>query len=123
MRASRRARPVLAGVKVWDASWVGVGPLTAKYLADYGALVVHTETASRPDVLRNGPPFRDGIPGINRSQFFADFNASKYGMGLDLKHPRGKAVALALAAVGRCRPGVVQPRRHGPVRARLRGPV
>jgi crotonobetainyl-CoA:carnitine CoA-transferase CaiB-like acyl-CoA transferase len=89
--------PVLAGVKVWDASWVGVGPLTAKYLADYGALVVHTESASRPDVLRNGPPFRDGIPGINRSQFFADFNASKYGMGLDLKHPRGKAVALALA--------------------------
>ena len=88
---------ILAGVRVWDASWVGVGPLTAKYLADYGATVVHTETAARPDVLRNGPPFRDGVPGINRSQFFADFNASKYGLGLDLKHPRGRAVALALA--------------------------
>jgi crotonobetainyl-CoA:carnitine CoA-transferase CaiB-like acyl-CoA transferase len=89
--------PVLAGIKVWDASWVGVGPLTAKYLADYGATVVHTETASRPDVLRNAPPFRDGVPGINRSQFFADFNSSKYGLGLDLKHPRGRDVALALA--------------------------
>jgi crotonobetainyl-CoA:carnitine CoA-transferase CaiB-like acyl-CoA transferase len=89
--------PVLAGVRVWDASWVGVGPLTAKYLADYGATVVHTETASRPDVLRNGPPFRDGIPGINRSQFFADYNSSKYGLAVDLKHPRGRGVALALA--------------------------
>jgi crotonobetainyl-CoA:carnitine CoA-transferase CaiB-like acyl-CoA transferase len=88
---------ILAGVRVWDASWVGVGPLTAKYLADYGATVVHTETAARPDVLRNGPPFRDGIPGLNRSQFFADFNSSKYGLGLDLKHPRGRDVALRLA--------------------------
>ncbi len=55
--------PVLAGVKVWDASWVGVGPLTAKYLADYGALVVHTETASRPDVLRNGAAVPRRHPG------------------------------------------------------------
>jgi benzylsuccinate CoA-transferase BbsF subunit len=91
------ASPVLAGLRVWDASWVGVGPLTAKYLADYGATVVHTETAARPDVLRNGPPFRDGVPGLNRSQFFADYNSSKYGLGLDLRHPRGKDVALALA--------------------------
>ena len=89
--------PVLAGVRVWDASWVGVGPLTAKYLADYGATVVHTETAGRLDVLRNAPPFRDGVPGLNRSQFFADFNSSKLGLGVDLKHPRGREVALALA--------------------------
>jgi benzylsuccinate CoA-transferase BbsF subunit len=88
---------ILAGIKVWDAAWVGVGPLTSKYLADYGATVVHTETALRLDVLRNAPPFRDGIPGINRSQFFADYNSSKYGLGLDLKQPRGREVALRLA--------------------------
>jgi benzylsuccinate CoA-transferase BbsF subunit len=88
---------ILAGINVWDAAWVGVGPLTSKYLADYGATVVHTETAVRPDVLRNAPPFRDGIPGINRSQFFADYNSSKYGLGLDLKQPRGRDVALRLA--------------------------
>jgi crotonobetainyl-CoA:carnitine CoA-transferase CaiB-like acyl-CoA transferase len=29
-----------AGLKVWDAAWVGVGPLTSKYLADYGATVI-----------------------------------------------------------------------------------
>ena len=27
---------VFSGLKVWDMSWVGVGPLTARYLADYG---------------------------------------------------------------------------------------
>jgi benzylsuccinate CoA-transferase BbsF subunit len=96
--ASAGAAGILAGVRVWDASWVGVGPLSAKYLADYGATVVHTENSARPDVLRNGPPFRDGVPGLNRSQFFADYNSSKYGLGVDFKHPRGKDIALRLAA-------------------------
>ena len=70
--------PVFAGLRVWDASWVGVGPLTTKYLADQGATVIRSESARNPDVLRLAPPFRDGVRGINRSQFFADFNTSKF---------------------------------------------
>src|SRR5439155_2294221 len=31
----------LEGVKVADFSWIGVGPITAKALADHGATVVH----------------------------------------------------------------------------------
>lgn len=89
---------VFAGLKVWDAAWVGVGPLTTRYLADYGATVVHTESSRNLDVLRNGPPFKDGIPGVNRSQFFADYNASKLGLGLNLASEGGIAVARALAA-------------------------
>src|SRR5262249_19414113 len=34
----------LEGVKVADFSWIGVGPITAKALADHGATVVHVET-------------------------------------------------------------------------------
>ena len=30
----------LADLKVLDFSWVGVGPITTKYLADHGATVV-----------------------------------------------------------------------------------
>lgn len=85
-----------SGLKVWDMSWVGVGPLTARYLADYGATVVRLDTSRRPDVLRLTPPFRDGVPGINNSHFYADYNASKLGLGLDIEHPAGKAVALEL---------------------------
>jgi benzylsuccinate CoA-transferase BbsF subunit len=88
---------VFSGLKVWDAAWVGVGPLTSKYLADYGATVVHTETSANPDVLRGAPPFRHGEPGLNRSQFFADYNSSKLGLGLSYRAEAGIEVALKLA--------------------------
>lgn len=99
--SSESASPVypglLSGLKVWDAAWVGVGPLTSGYLANYGATVVHTESSASPDVLRNGGPFRNGVPGINRSQFFADFNPSKLGLGLNYRSEQGVEVALRLA--------------------------
>ena len=77
-RSSDDALP-FAGLKVADFAWVGVGPITSKYLADHGATVVRVESENRPDVLRGAPPFRDNVPGINRSQFFGDFNTSKLG--------------------------------------------
>src|SRR5262245_3075625 len=49
------AEPALpfAGVKFADFSWIGVGPITAKYFADHGATVVRIETESPADRLRN----------------------------------------------------------------------
>lgn len=91
------AQDPLAGVKVFDLSWVGVGPLTARYLADYGATVLRLDHGVRNDVLRVNPPFAGGF-GINRSQFYADFNASKLGVGIDLANPKGRELALRLAA-------------------------
>ncbi|MCX6021657.1 MAG: CoA transferase [Chloroflexi bacterium] len=81
------------GVKVADFSWIGVGPITMKYLADHGATVVRIESATRPDGLRLGRPAPENITGINRSQFYADFNSSKLSMSLNLSHPKGRAVA------------------------------
>ena len=77
----------LTGVKVLDFTWVGVGPITIKYLADHGAEVVHVESVSRPDILRLTPPFKEGKPGINRSQFPANYNTSKYGLGINMAKP------------------------------------
>ena len=57
-----RSDGAYAGLKVADFAWVGVGPLISKSLADHGATVVHIETATRPDVLRLAPPFKDNIP-------------------------------------------------------------
>ena len=79
-----------------DLSWIGVGPITARYFADHGATVVRVETETRPDRLRAAGPFKDGEPGINRSQFFAEFNASKLGLSLDLKNPVGLGIAHRL---------------------------
>jgi crotonobetainyl-CoA:carnitine CoA-transferase CaiB-like acyl-CoA transferase len=86
------------GIKVADFSWIAVGPITAKYLADHGAMVVRVETGSPPDRLRAAGPFKDGVPGTNRSQFFGDFNTSKLSLSLNLKNPAAVAVARRLIA-------------------------
>ena len=86
------------GVKVADFSWVGVGPITMRYLADYGATVVRIESIQRPDFLRLAVPFRDGEPGIDRSGFFANYNGGKLGASLDLKHPEALDVAKRFIA-------------------------
>ncbi|MCW2602660.1 MAG: Benzylsuccinate CoA-transferase BbsF subunit [Pseudonocardiales bacterium] len=88
---------IFNGVKIWDVAWVGVGPLTTRYLADYGATVVHTETVKNPDVLRLAGPFRNGVKGIDNSHFFGGFNTSKLGLGLNYTAPRGKEIAHRLA--------------------------
>ena len=85
------------GLKVADFSWIGVGPISAKYLADHGATVVRVESMTRPDKLRLVAPFRDEM-GIDRSQFYADMNASKRGLTLNLKKPGAVEAAKRLIA-------------------------
>ena len=78
------------GLKVLDFTWVGVGPITIKHLADFGADVIRIESVTKPDVLRLGAPFKDGESGINRSQFSGNYNSSKRGLGLNLALPGGR---------------------------------
>ena len=72
------------GLRVLDMSWVGVGPMTMKFLADHGATVIRVESESRADPSRSVGPFKDGKPGLNRGQFSANFNTGKYGSGAQL---------------------------------------
>jgi len=95
--AVRRDLP-FSGLKVTDFSWIGVGPITAKYFADHGATVVHVETEHPADRLRLVGPFKDNVPGINRCQFFGAFNTSKMSLALNLKLPEGLEVAKRLLA-------------------------
>ena len=81
----------LDGIRVLDFTWIAVGPITTKYLADNGADVIKIESSTHIDVLRAAPPYADGKFGINRSQFFADYNTSKRGVTLNLSHPRARA--------------------------------
>lgn len=107
LQAAETARPTwkpignanslpFAGIKVADFSWIGVGPISAKYLADHGAEVVHIETEHPVDRLRVVGPFKDNIPGPNRCQFFGAFNTSKRSLAINLKHPVGIEVAKRL---------------------------
>ena len=89
-KANGDAALPFARLRVLDMSWVGVGPITMKYLADHGAEVIRVESVSRPDPARSVPPYKDGKPGFNRSQFPANFNTGKYGLGLNMTKPEAR---------------------------------
>ena len=88
----------LEGIKVLDFCWVAVGPMTTKYLAEHGATVIRVESAKRPETLRRAAPFKDGISGINRSGYFANYNVNKYGITIDMGQPRAKELVLRMVA-------------------------
>lgn len=85
------------GIKVTSFAWGLVGPLITKYLADYGATLVHVESIKRPDIGRLSAPYKDGIPGINRSGY-SYLHANEYSFALDLSTPKGVEIALRLVA-------------------------
>jgi crotonobetainyl-CoA:carnitine CoA-transferase CaiB-like acyl-CoA transferase len=88
----------LAGLKVAEFMWVVAGPWGTRYLADYGATVVKIESTSRVDTIRTIGPFKDHIPGPERSGAHATVNAGKKGITLNLMNPKGHEIALKLAA-------------------------
>jgi len=82
----------LADLKVLDFCWVAAGPMTTGYLAEYGATVVRVESRLRPDVLRGSPPFGPNTKGLHRSGYYANYNANKRALGLNLAHPKALSV-------------------------------
>jgi benzylsuccinate CoA-transferase BbsF subunit len=86
----------LQGIRVLDMSWVMVGPVSGRYLADLGADVVKVESRSRVDPLRTLGPFKDGKPGLERSVSYHNLNAGKRGLAINMKAPRGRDVILRL---------------------------
>jgi benzylsuccinate CoA-transferase BbsF subunit len=86
----------LKGLRVADFTWIGAGSYTTRMLADLGADIIKIESNSHLDSLRNSKPFQGGIPGVNRSGYFADRNAGKRSITLNLKTERGRELARAL---------------------------
>jgi crotonobetainyl-CoA:carnitine CoA-transferase CaiB-like acyl-CoA transferase len=91
-------KQLLNGIRVIDFSWIGAGSYTTKMLADLGADVIKIESSQRLDTLRVTKPFKDGIPGLNRSGYFADRNSSKRSVTMNVKDLRGLALVKRLIA-------------------------
>jgi len=96
----------LEGVRVIDLSRVVSGPLCGRMLADMGAEVVKVEPPTG-DVTRTVPPDVGGF-----SPYFAQMNAGKRNVCVDLKAPGGVEVVRRLAAasdvlIENFRPGVL----------------
>src|SRR5713226_5429319 len=107
----------LDNVKVVELGGYAAGPCIGKYLANFGAQVVHVESTQHPDGFRlQYPPFKDGKVGLNRSGCFAFFSDSKSSVTLDLKHPKGLELAYRLLD---CADIVIENMRPGPAGLRL----
>ena len=108
------SKQVFAGVHVVEFTGFAAGPVVGKHLADHGAEVVRVESATRPDGFRTHyPPFKDDIPGLNRSGCFSIFNNDKCSMTLNLRHPKGielakRMVAWADAVIENFTPGTMK---------------
>lgn len=87
----------LEGLVVCDFSWVGAGPITTNVLGQCGAEIIKIESLKRPDILRKGGPFKDGIAdGFERSGYFANRNPNKKCIALNMRQPKARDVAIRL---------------------------
>jgi benzylsuccinate CoA-transferase BbsF subunit len=103
----------LHGLKVVGIVTAGAGPILLRNLIIHGAEAVLVETESRPNVTRASGPFKDGIPGPDRSYSFAISISGGLSILLDLKHPKADIVKRRLVEwadviIENWRPGVVE---------------
>lgn len=88
--------PPLAHLRVLDLSWVMVGPMSGRYLADFGADVIKVESAKRIDPLRTLGPYRHGQPHPEQTLSYHFINAGKRSLALDLSTEAGRGIVLRL---------------------------
>lgn len=90
----------LAGRRVLEFTAGMAGPWAGRLMAYHGAEVVKIESRAAADVTRlyiSPKAPQAGISEVN-SPWFTDWNAGKSFVGLDLKKPGGRDLALQLAA-------------------------
>jgi len=86
----------LAGLRVIDFSTTVAGPSASRHLADFGAQVIKVESIAHPDTLRVATPYADRVAGINRSAYFAFYNAGKLSLTLNMQKPESREVVRRL---------------------------
>jgi crotonobetainyl-CoA:carnitine CoA-transferase CaiB-like acyl-CoA transferase len=100
----------LQGLVVADFAQLAQGPFATQILGDMGAEIVKIEPP-KGDWMRHWSMANLSVGGEGAS--YLSFNRNKRSIALDLKHPRGKEVALRLVdradvVVENFRPGVME---------------
>jgi benzylsuccinate CoA-transferase BbsF subunit len=86
----------LSGLRVIDFATTVAGPSAARHLADFGAQVIKVESQTHPDTLRAATPFPERKAGVNRSGYFAAYNAGKLSLSLNMQKPEAIAIVRRL---------------------------
>ena len=84
----------LAGVRIADFTVHAAGPFCTHMLAQLGAEVIKIESAHRPDIFRKPHP----VYGRLGAATFDQVASGKLSVRLNLKHPKGVALAKQLVA-------------------------
>jgi len=100
-------RGPLAGVRVADFCWMGVGACATRLLADFGAEVIRIEDRNRLDMPRRLPIYKgeartygeeDANPDPNKGGLFNNYNRNKLGVTINMRSAKGRALADRLIA-------------------------
>ncbi|MCE5261966.1 MAG: CoA transferase [Deltaproteobacteria bacterium] len=97
----KKKKMPLEGLRFIEFSWIQAGPWVGRYFANFGAEVIRIESAKRLDWARNVPGRPDAVEGRHRrGALFTNFNCDKYGITLNLRHPKGIELARKLVSIG-----------------------
>lgn len=108
--AARRERGEgpLAGIRIADFCWVGVGALATRLLADFGAEVIKIEDRTRLDLTRRMPIYKGDtsramsqeVAGAspNMSGHFNNYNRNKLGVTINMRTEEGRSLVRRLIA-------------------------
>src|SRR3954453_17453126 len=97
----------LAGVRVADFCWMGVGACATRPLADFGAEVIRIEDRNRLDMPRRLPIYKgeartygeeDANPDPNKGGLFNNYNRNKLAVTINMRSAKGRALADRLIA-------------------------
>jgi benzylsuccinate CoA-transferase BbsF subunit len=105
-RAVRARRGPLAGIRVADFCWMGVGSVATRLLADFGADVIKIEDRIRIDTPRRLPIYKgeparnfgEEVVGAdpNRGGLFNNYCRNKLGVTINMRTQAGRTLAERL---------------------------
>src|SRR5579862_3524471 len=95
-------RGPLAGVRVADFCWMGVGSVATRLLADFGAEVIKIKDRIRVDMPRRLPLYKgetrsygEEVPDADpdKGGLFNNYSRNKLGVTINLRTTRGRQLA------------------------------
>jgi len=85
----------LEGIRILDLTRIYAGPYCSMLFADMGAEVIKIEPPEG-EIIRDNPPLvkqgEGGPHDRSRSGYFLTLNRNKYGITLNLKHPKARKI-------------------------------
>ncbi len=89
----------LEGIKVLDVSQVAAVPMATRFMADFGADVLHVEHPTRGDLLRGLQELMKlNVPDLasDFDYLWENYNRNKRGLAIDVSTDEGREILLAL---------------------------